>query len=106
MKKATLLTLALLAAPALAVASPEIAVRQSPPPETSVRQSPAPCARVIVDEFRIVRILPDQITMESVIGPHIKINRWPGFDTAYRLRVGERIYLKVAVSCAFLSTRP
>ena len=98
MKKHALLTLALLAAPALAAASPEVAARQAPAPQTIVIHAQARSllqTRIVLNEFRVVRVLPLRVTLESIGEPRVRFTVHVGFNTAVSLRPGELVYLKI-----------
>lgn len=88
MEKTTLLTLALLAAPtlALAAASPQVAVHQT--------QRPVPSMWVL-DKFRVAWVLPTEVILKSVDGPHITIKAYVGARTAMSFHRGERIGIRI-----------
>ncbi len=93
MKKA-LLTLALLAVPALAAASPEVAVRQTPAPIVIHARSLL-CEHILANRFRVVRVLPLRVTLESIAGTRVRFTVHTGFNTAVSLRPGEIVRLKI-----------
>lgn len=95
--KKTILTLALLAAPALAVASPEVAVRQSPAPCVPTTTVPAHSvrARTVLNKFRVTQLLPIQVTVKSMSGPQVRVTFQIGARTALALRQGEIVKLKI-----------
>jgi hypothetical protein len=96
MKKHALLTLALLAAPALAAASPEVAARQAPAPSPIVIHARSLLqTRIVLNEFRVVRVLPLRVTLESIGEPRVRFTVHVGFNTAVSLRPGELVYLKI-----------
>ena len=96
MKKHALLTLALLAAPALAAASPEVAARQAPAPQTIVIHARSLLqTRIVLNEFEVVRVLPLRVTLESIAGTRVRFTVHVGFNTAVSLRPGELVYLKI-----------
>ena len=86
MKKTALLTLALLAAPALAVATPEIAVHQTPTPTTDI---------TIPKRFVVMYVLPDQAVLESMSSPRVRVTVPIRIHTALALRSGEIVKLKI-----------
>ena len=94
MKKTAFLTLALLAAPVLAVASPEIAVHQTPAKPVPTITIPARSllsARIIVDEFRVLALTRGRVTLESAYGRPIVVTR----PARTSLHVGEIVTLTV-----------
>ena len=98
MKKHALLTLALLAAPALAAASPEAQVNQTPMPVPSpivIHARSLLCERILANRFRVVRVLPLRVTLESIAGTRVRFTVHVGFNTAVSLRPGEIVRLKI-----------
>lgn len=95
--KKTLLTLALLTAPALAAASPQIAVRQAPTrvPTIAVSARSVLRARIVMNRFRVAYVLPSQVTLTSIHKPPIRVTFQIGIKTALALRPGEIVRLKI-----------
>lgn len=94
MQKTTLFTLAFLAVPALAVASPEIAVRQVAVPRVPTITIPSRSilrTRIIVDEFRVLALTRGRVTLESAYGRPIVVTR----PARTSLHVGEIVTLTV-----------
>lgn len=52
-------------------------------------------AHTIVDEFRVVRVLPLRVTLESVHGPQVRITQQIGITESLALRRGEIVWLKI-----------
>ena len=100
MKKFLALTLALLAVPALAVASPEIAVHQTQAPTLPMISVPSHSlrARMVVDEFRVGWIARTahtiRLTLINLSGQKVVVIQPRG--ASRDLRDGEYVYLKVA----------
>ena len=86
MKKTALLTLALLAAPAVALAAPEMVVHQA-------ATATLPCS--IPRTLKVVRALPFRVTLTSMQGPPIRITIKTGITTATSMRPGEIVKLKI-----------
>ena len=85
-----IIALALLAVPVLAVASPEIAVHQTPAPAKPKPIITIPArsirnTRIAVDTFRIVEVLPMMVVLESVQKPHVTIYQQIGMTESQRL---------------------
>ena len=100
MKKTAFLTLALLAAPALAVASPQVAVHQQPAPHVPTITIHAPSllrtrTRIIANWFRVVWPLPTYVVLESVSGPPVRLTLQTSARTAMALRQGELVKLQI-----------
>jgi hypothetical protein len=94
--KKIVIALALLAAPALAAASPEVAARQTPAPQTIVIHARSLlCERILANRFRVVRVLPLRVTLESIAGTRVRFTVHVGFNTAVSLRPGEIVRLKI-----------
>ncbi len=83
--KKIIITLALLAIPALAAASPQVAVRQT--------QRPVPSMWVL-DQFRVAWVLPTEVILKSVHGP-LTIRMFVGARTAMAFHRGEIIGIRV-----------
>jgi hypothetical protein len=99
MQKTTLFTLAFLAVPALAVASPEIAVHQTPakPVPTITIHAPSLLrTRIIANRFRVVWPLPTYVVLESVSGPPVRLTLQASARTAMALHQGEIVKLQIA----------
>jgi hypothetical protein len=86
MKKTALFALALLAAPIVAMGTPEIAVHQTPTPATDI---------TIPKRFVVVYVLPVQAVLESMSGPRVRVTVPIGIHTALALRAGEIVRLKI-----------
>jgi hypothetical protein len=86
MKKTALFALALLAAPALAVATPEVAVHQTPTPTTDI---------TIPKRFVVMYVLPVQAVLESISRPRVRVTVPIRIRTALALRSGEIVRLKI-----------
>ncbi len=96
--KKTLLTLALLAAPILAMAAPEVAVHQTAVPRRPTITIPSRSilrAHIISNRFRVEQLLPIQVTLASVSGPPIRVTLPIRIHTALALRSGEIVRLKI-----------
>ncbi len=96
MKKIAI-ALTLLAAPALAAASPQIAVRQTPAhvPTIAVSGRSVLRTRIVGNKFRVAYVLPTQATLVSIHKPHIRVTVEIGQSTALALRSGEIVRLKI-----------
>ena len=95
MKKA-LLTLALLAVPALAAASPEVAVRQTPAPSPIVIHARSLlCEHILANRFLVVQSLPLRVTVETMTTPRVLVTFHTSIRTAMALRPGEIVRLKI-----------
>ena len=94
--KKTLITLALLAAPALALAAPETAVHQTPAAMATIS-----IPMRIDDMFRIVSIyrLPRAIRLTLIdwAGNPLSVTEPAWTARGLHLRPGEYVYLKIAV---------
>ena len=86
MKKTALFARALLAAPALAVATPEVAVHQTPTPTTDI---------TIPKRFVVMYVLPVQAVLESISRPRVRVTVPIRIRTALALRSGEIVRLKI-----------
>ena len=86
MKKTALFALALLATPALAMATPEIAVHQTPAPATDI---------TIPKRFVVMYVLPVRAVLESMSRPRVRVTLPIGIHTALALRSGEIVRLKI-----------
>ena len=86
MKKTALFALALLAAPIVAMGTPEIAVHQTPTPATDI---------TIPKRFVVVYVLPVQAVLESMSGPRVRVTVPIRIRTALTLRSGEIVKLKI-----------
>lgn len=97
MKKTALpLAMVLLAAPALAVASPEVQVRQSPTPAPIVIHArPLLRERVLANRFRVVQSLPLRVTVETTTKPRVLVTFHTSIHTALALHPGELVRLKI-----------
>ena len=101
MKKTSLLTMAIMmAAPVVAMATPEIAVHQTPAPtatpEIAVHQTPAPTATIAIPQrFAVVYVLPVQAVLESMSSPRVRVTVPIRIRTALALRSGEIVRLKI-----------
>ena len=85
--KKTLLTMAImLAAPVVAMATPEIAVHQTPTPTATI---------AIPKRFVVVYVLPVQAVMESTSRPRVRVTVPIRIRTALALRSGEIVKLKI-----------
>ena len=82
--------LTLLVAPALAVASPEVQVHQTPAPAPIVIHT-----RIVLNEFRVVRALPLRISVETMTRPRVLVTFHTGIHTAMALHPGEIVRLKI-----------
>ena len=98
MKKIAI-ALALLAAPALAVASPQVAVHQKPAPHVPTITIPSRSilrTRIIANRFRVVWPLPTYVVLESVSGPPVRLTLQASARTAMALHQGEIVKLQIA----------
>ncbi|UEO01114.1 hypothetical protein A9R16_006885 [Acidiferrobacter thiooxydans] len=86
MKKTALFALALLAAPVVAMATPEIAVHQTPAPTATI---------AIPQRFAVVYVLPVQAVLESMSSPRVRVTVPIRIRTALALRSGEIVRLKI-----------
>jgi hypothetical protein len=96
----SILILALAAAPALAAASPEIAVHQTPASAKPIITIPVRSPlreRIAVNTFRIVEVLPMMVVLESVQKPHVTIYQQIGMTESQFLfrHLGEIARLKI-----------
>lgn len=88
--------LTLLVAPALAVASPEVQVHQTPAPAPIVIHTRSLWqTRIVLNEFRVVRALPLRVMLESIGEPRVRFTMHTGIKTALALHPGEIVRLKI-----------
>ena len=96
--KGAFLTMALAAVPALALASPQVAVHQSPAPRVPTITIHAPSllrTRIISNRFRVVWPLPTYVVLESVSGPPVRLTLQASARTAMALHQGEIVKLQI-----------
>lgn len=88
--------LTLLVAPALAVASPEVQVHQTPAPAPIVIHTRSLWqTRILANRFRVVRALPLRVTVETMTRPRVLVTFHTSIRTAVALHPGEIVRLKI-----------
>ena len=94
--KKIVIALALLAAPALAAASPVVAVRQATAPSPIVIHARSLLqTRMLANRFLVVQSLPLRVTVETMTAPRVLVTFHTSIRAAMALRPGEIVRLKI-----------